>query len=110
MAISSQQQIRHRMKSAAGDLTAFFIEKTSRPVLHFPGSLAGKSQQQNIFRRNPLLHQVSQPVNQGAGLAAAGAGNHHHRSVNSAHRLELGRIQLIGIARALARARLFFFR
>ena len=43
----------------------------------------------------PLLYEMGDPVDQGPGLAAAGAGNDQQRTVAMGYRLILGLVQVV---------------
>ncbi len=77
-----------------GQLAKSLAQQEVEPVLHLPGSLVGKGHGHNLPGRHVvLLHQVGHPVGQHPGLAAAGSGEHQHRTVHRLHCLSLGAIQ-----------------
>jgi hypothetical protein len=70
------------------------VQQQPGALAHLLGGAAGEGEQQDRVRRHALGHQVGGAVDEGAGLAGAGAGHHQHRAVHGAGRLRLGRVEL----------------
>ena len=82
------------MEGAAHDLGEGALEELCGPGEHLLGGLAGEGEEQDVFRVHPLFfHQVGQAVDQGAGLAAARAGDDQDRALGGGDGLVLGRVQ-----------------
>src|SRR3972149_10675201 len=67
------------MKSAAPEPADILVDQRSYPGKHGIGGLVGKGGKQYPFRFHAAFYQAGHAVGKGAGLAAAGAGNHKER-------------------------------
>ena len=65
-----------------------------RSRLHLAGGLVGKGDGKNIVVRDSHAQQVGYAMGDDSGLAAAGPGKDHQRSIDVGYRLSLGRIEL----------------
>jgi hypothetical protein len=71
-------------------------EQPEEPLAHLAGGLVGEGDGQDVPGEDALLlHQPGDPVDDDAGLAAAGAGQDQQRPVAVDHRLALGLVQVL---------------
>ena len=101
--VAAQPVVADRVEGAAHDLGKGPLEQVRGPGEHLPGGLAGEGEEQDIFRVHPLIHQISQTVHQGAGLAAPRPGDDQHRPICLGDGLVLGRVELALIVDAAGR-------
>ena len=73
------------------------LQQPPGPVQHFARGLAGEGQQQDGGGGHALLHQIGQPVDDGARLAAPRTGNDQHRAFQGGGGLILGGVQFVSI-------------
>ena len=83
------------MESTAGNLLAAIVDEEACPSQHLLGGTAGKGQEQNRPRVDPLLHQTGYAINQGAGLTGPRPGNHQQGPIGCRDRLILSLIELL---------------
>ncbi len=81
------------VESAAHGVAQAGVEQGLGPGQHFGRGLAGKGQEQDALGVHALLHQVGQPEDDGAGLAAARAGDDQQGAFLVAHGLELAFVE-----------------
>ena len=93
-AVAAQQTGEHRVESAHPDIPRLAANQFDNTLLHLAGSLVGEGQGQDVERVDAFLYQVRYAVGQRACLAAAGAGDNHHRPLGALRRLALGFVQL----------------
>ena len=76
------------------------IQPTGQALPHFAGRLVGEGDGSYFLRRHShLLHQVGDFLNDDAGLAAPGAGQHQQWTFCIGHRSALLVIELNGVCR-----------
>ena len=72
-----ERSAEHTADAAAGQIVG--------AVEHFAGRLVGEGEQQNTVRIDALFDQPCDAVNQRAGFAGSGGGDHERRPVRSGH-------------------------
>ena len=87
----------NRMEGADPHVRGVGPHQLFHPRLHFPGRFVGKGQGQNMPGLHPMVDQIGDAVGQGAGFAAARAGQNQHRPLQrfsgfSLHGIECGQI------------------
>ena len=90
---TAQHRIGEAVKGPALNAAGPVAQKPLGAVGHFPRSLAGEGQKQNLRRRHALFNQPRQAVNNGAGFARARPGHHQKRPVKRGRGLVLGRVK-----------------
>ena len=75
------------------DFAQTVAQQILRALEHFAAGFAGEGQQQDVFCTDALFGQPGQPVYEGAGFAAACAGNDEDGAVLGGDGLELGRVE-----------------
>ena len=99
LAVAAQRGKGEGVEGAAGharDALGSKGQKQPGPGEHLLGGLAGEGQKQDGGRLHALEHQMGQTVDDGAGLAAAGAGDDQDRPFGGADGLKLGGVQFAG--------------
>jgi len=96
VAVAAQQNVGGGVEGAAHDPAAGTGGQLAGPVEHLLGRAAGKGEQQDRFRLHPLFDQIGHAVDQGASLAAPGAGNDQDGTVTVGGGGILGRIEHLG--------------
>src|SRR5215510_12046991 len=85
------------MKRPARNSIAAVVDQKTRTPQHFFSGTAGKSKEQDRPGVYANLHEMRDAVDQGAGLAGAGAGDHQKRTFERCCRLILGWVELLGV-------------
>ena len=83
------------MKCPARYLIAAATHEGLGALDHFFRGPAGEGQEEQRRRVNPFLNHPRDPKYQGARLAAAGSGQHQHRTVARGGGLVLAGVQLV---------------
>ena len=75
-------------------------------VQHLLRRFARECEEQNGGRGHAGFHQSGQTVDNGAGFAAAGPGNHEQRAAQGGGGFKLGRVQIVAVINHALRGRL----
>ena len=84
-----------RVEGAHPEVAAFASHQLDDTFFHLVGGLVGEGQCQDAESIDAEFHEVGYAVGEGACLAAAGAGNNHHRPIDAFCRLTLRFVQLV---------------
>ncbi len=73
------------------------FEEAPDPVQHLARGLVGEGEEQDLTRWYPVFDEAAGAVDQGPGLAGAGAGEHEHGSAGVHDRRVLLFIEIVGV-------------
>ena len=93
----AQRQVGEGMKGAAGHRARAIAHQVLDPPQHLLRRAPGEGQQQDRARRDAAFDEPRDAVNQRAGLARAGAGDHQDRAVAMGYGGELRGIEQLGV-------------
>ena len=99
VAVLAQEDVGGGMEGAAHHPAAALAGQLAGAPEHLLGGPAGEGEQQDGFRRHVLLEQVGHAKDQGAGLAAAGAGDDQERTRTVGDGGILGGVEHLGADR-----------
>ena len=88
------------MKGSARHLSAAAIDKQAGPPQHLLGRPAGEGQQQDRTGIDADIDKMRDTIDQGTGLAGAGAGNNQQWAFDRRSRLVLSVVELFAIVEA----------
>ena len=94
VAVGAQHAGEDRVEGAHPDVACLGAHQLDDALLHLACRLVGEGQRQYAEGVHALLYQVRYAVGQRACLAAAGAGDDHHRPFRALRRLALRFVQL----------------
>ncbi len=86
-----------RVEGPAVDPRGVALEQLTDPIEHLAGRLVGEGQQQDLPGRDPVFDEPAGAVDQGPGLAGAGAGEHEHGPARVHDRRVLLFIEIVGV-------------
>jgi len=87
--VAAEDEVAHVVERPAGDAPLVARDEGAHAVEHLTGGLVGEREEQDLRRRDAGLEEAGDAVRQGAGLAAAGAGDDEERAGPGEHDLEL---------------------
>jgi hypothetical protein len=89
LGVPAEEPVGRRVERAAPDPPRIDGDELLDAREHLAGGLVGEGQQQDVRRIDAVLDQARNAVGEGAGFAAAGAGDDEDRAVARHHHLEL---------------------
>ena len=93
--VAPQDPVAGRVEGAAVDPRGVALEQLPDPIEHLAGRLVGEGQQQDLPGRDAVLDEPAGAVDQGPGLAGAGAGEHQHGSAGVHDRRVLLLVEIV---------------
>ncbi len=100
--VSAQDPVACGVKGAAGHPHRSVFHQLFDPAQHLPRGLVGEGEEENSARRDAVLDQPAGSIDQGPGLAGAGAGEGEHRPAGVHDDRQLLLVEFLLVAHAIS--------